>query len=271
MFKCLAVFTFLLVIAQKPLPMYGYGQPSQAQDATEKPCPNAQPVAITEVEKDNAENALKYAYYKAHPKEYLKAAIAPANASNWILACLGIIGAVVGIGTLRVVGRQITNTMRSDRAWLVVEKAELVAGDPSQPDQVFVQCAVKNYGKTVARVLGMNASWGIGPVNSPGKTWDDSLFALAKNVRSKWTFLPGTISAMHSPVQRFIAKAGSKVTLGFQPGETQFIHGVIFYWDAFTKKRRTTRFCFHEYHIDQFGKQKPGFHPIGGPEYNQQT
>lgn len=271
MFKCLAVLTFLLAIAQKPLPMYGYEQSTQTQDATEKPCPNAQPVAITEADKENAENAQKYAYYKAHPKEYLKAAIAPANASNWILACLAIIGAVVGIGTLCVVGRQVSNAMRSDRAWLVIEKAELVEGKPNQPGQVFVQCAVKNYGKTVALVLGMNARHGLGPVNNPGKTWDDSLFALAKNVRPKWTFLPGTTRAMHSPVQGFTAKVGSKVTVDIQPGETQFIHGVVFYWDAFTKKRRTTRFCFHYYHIDQFGKQKPGFHPIGDPEYNQQT
>ena len=271
MFKCIAVFTLLLAIAQKPLPMYGNGQPRQTQDTTEKPLTNAQPVAITEADKDTAENAQKFAYYKAHPKEYLKAAIAPANASNWILACLAIIGAGVGIGTLCVVGMQVNNTMRSDRAWLVVEKAELVEGNPNQPGQVFVQCAVKNYGKTVARVLEMNARWGVGPVNNPGKTWDVSLLALAKNVHSKWTFLAGTTSAMHSPVQGFTARAGGKVTVGFQPGETQFIHGVVFYWDAFTKKRRTTRFCFHEYHIDQFGKQNPGFHPIGGPEYNQQT
>jgi hypothetical protein len=251
--------------------MYGYDHSRQTQDATEKPCPNAQPVAIAEVDKENAENAQKYAYYKAHPKEYLKAAFAPANASNWILACLGIIGAVVGIGTLRVVGRQVTNAMRSDRAWLVVEKAELVEGNPSQPGQVFVQCAVKNNGKTVARVLGMNARWGIGPVGNPGKTWDDSLFVFDKGVRPKWTFLPATISAMHSPVQGWTAKAGGNVTIGCQSGETQFIHGVVFYWDAFTKKRRTTRFCFHHYQIDQFGKQKLGFHPIGDPEHNQQT
>jgi hypothetical protein len=271
MLKCLAVFTFLLAIAQEPLPVYRDGQPRQTQDATGKPCPNAPPVAITEVDKDNAENAQRYAYYKAHPKEYWKAAIAPANASNWILACLGIIGAAVGIGTLCVVGRQVTNAMRSDRAWLVVEKAELVEGNPSQPGQVFVQCAVKNYGKTVARVLGMNARWGIGPLNNPGKTWDNSLFAFANSVRSKWTFLPGTTSAMHSPVQEFTSSAGSKVTVGFQSGDTQFIHGVVFYWDAFTKKRRTTRFCFREHHIDQFGKQKEGLHPISDPEYSQQT
>lgn len=240
-------------------------------DATQKPCPDPQSVALTEVNKDNAENAQRYAYYRAHPKEYLKAATGPANASNWILACLGIIGAIVGIRTLLVVGRQVTNAMRSDRAWLVVETAELVEGNPSQPGQVFVQCAVKNYGKTVARVLGMNARWGVGPINIPGTTWDDSLFAFAKKGPSKWTFLPGTTSAMHSPVQEITAKAGDKVTIGIQPGETQFIHGVVFYWDAFTKKRRTTRFCFREYHIDQFGKPKMGFHPISNPDYSQQT
>jgi hypothetical protein len=271
MFKCLAVFTFLLAIGQKPLTVYGYVQPTQTQEATEKTCPNALPIAITEADKENAENAQKYAYYKAHPKEYLKAAIGPANASNWILACLGIIGAGVGIGTLCVVGRQVTNSMRSDRAWLVVEKAELVEGNPNQPGQVFVQCAVKNYGKTVARVLGMNARWGIGPVNNPATTWDDSLFAFAKNGLSKWTFLPGTTSAMHCPVQGVTAKAGGKVTIGIQPGETQFIHGVVFYSDAFARKRKTTRFCFHEYHIDQFGKQTTGFHPISDPGYSQQT
>jgi hypothetical protein len=271
MLKCLAVLAFLSAAAQNPLPTLGNEQPRQTQVATEKSGPNVQPAARLEADKGNAENAQTFAYYKAHPKEYLKAAIAPANASNWILACLGIIGAGVGIGTLWVVGRQVTNAMRSDRAWLVVEKAELVEGNTSQPGQVFVQCAVKNYGKTVARVLGMNARWGIGPLNNPGETWDDSLLAFARNAQSKWTFLPGTTSAMHSPVQGLIATAGSKVTLGFQPGDTQFIHGVVFYWDAFTKKRRTTRFCFREYHIDQFGRTIKGLHPISDPDYHQQT
>src|SRR6185437_10753417 len=102
MLKTLAILAALsvLVLAQKPLPMQGSHQQEQTQPHADKAQQYAPPPCTTEVCKENAENAERYAYYKAHPEEYLKAALAPANLSNWILAGLGIIGGVLALFTI---------------------------------------------------------------------------------------------------------------------------------------------------------------------------
>lgn len=96
--KRLAIFGFLLIgvlaCAEKPLPMEGSHQQQQAQPHADASQPNTPPPCATEVCKENADNAERYAYYKAHPKEYFKTAIAPANLSNWILAGLGMVGVI---------------------------------------------------------------------------------------------------------------------------------------------------------------------------------
>ncbi|WP_158819306.1 hypothetical protein [Granulicella sp. S156] len=55
-------------------------------------------------------------------KAYLKAAFAPANASNWVLAGLGVIGGFVGLFTLRTIKKQIKAQMNADRAWVLIHK-----------------------------------------------------------------------------------------------------------------------------------------------------
>ena len=107
--KWLAIFGLLLVApvcAEKPLPVNGGRQQQQPQNQTHAPNPATPQPCTSDVCKENAENTERYAYYKAHPEEYLKAAIAPANLSNWILAALGAIGGLLAILTLLAIKKQ---------------------------------------------------------------------------------------------------------------------------------------------------------------------
>jgi hypothetical protein len=110
MLKRLAILGILLVgaltCAQEPLPVNGGKQQEHPQAHTDTGQPAAPPLCTSEVCKENAENAERYAYYKAHPNEYWKAAIAPANASNWILTILGGIGGGVAVITLILIKSQ---------------------------------------------------------------------------------------------------------------------------------------------------------------------
>jgi hypothetical protein len=98
---------------------------SHQQEQTQRQADTSQPAApipcASEVCKENAENAERYTYYKAHPKEYLKAAIAPANLSNWILAALGAIGVLGAILTLVVIKRQVVLQGAAMQQWVDVE------------------------------------------------------------------------------------------------------------------------------------------------------
>lgn len=73
MLKSLSLLVVFLAVAQKPFPVdQGQQQQTQVQPNTAKP---AAPIVITsDIEKENADNAERYAYYKAHKKEYLNAA-----------------------------------------------------------------------------------------------------------------------------------------------------------------------------------------------------
>lgn len=125
MLKRLAILTVLawsiLAGAQKPLPVQRNEQQNQPQDKSGETSQNTQAIAATEVEEENAANAQRYAYYKAHPKEYLKTAIAPANLSNWILAGLGVIGGIIAGSTLWVIKRQIDLQAAGMQQWVDVE------------------------------------------------------------------------------------------------------------------------------------------------------
>jgi hypothetical protein len=161
--------------------------------------------------------------------------------------------------------------MRADRAWLIVVKAELVGNKPGRAGEVYIQCAVKNIGKTYARVLGMKAVLGAGPVNEPEKSRDESRLQREPDWTNKWTIFPDKTTAFHSFVPQINGTAGDRLVARVEPGETLFIHGTVYYWDAFTETDRITTFCFRDFDIDQFGKPATGFHPIGDPEFNQQT
>jgi len=195
-----------------------------------------------------------------------------ATATAIILTLAAIVWqAVAATSAARAARDANLHIVRSERAWLKAVVVELVAGKPEEPKTIYVQCRVRNYGKTVARVREMKARWGVGPVNDAQKTWDESLLEITKESKPRWIILPNKNSALHSRVDGFEGAAGETITLAMQPGETQYIHGVIHYWDAFTTAPRLTQFCFRFYHIDELGKQRLGFHPIGDPEFNQQT
>jgi hypothetical protein len=156
MLKWLAIFGLLVLgvlgCAQKPLPMNGGQQQQQPQPHAETPHPAAPQPCTSEVCKENTGNAERYAYYKAHPKEYLKAAIAPANLSNWILAGLGVIGGIVALGTLLVIKRQTDHMVASERAWLIAKSA-MDEYRPYEEDKPVFYWSIINKGKTAARLI----------------------------------------------------------------------------------------------------------------------
>ena len=159
MWKTLAIFAVVTVISagtQKPLPMNRGCQQEHPQPNTDIGQPPA-PSCASEVCKENTENAERYAYYKAHPKEYFKTAIAPANLSNWILAALGIIGGILAVLTLRTFKRQTDHIVTSERAWMIAEP-----GDARIPPEIegatgirWTEFSVRlvNKGKTPAFLL----------------------------------------------------------------------------------------------------------------------
>src|ERR1035437_7480206 len=138
-------------------------------------------------------------------------------------------------------------TVASQRAWVLPEKIELVSGSEDRPEgkyQVFVQCAAKNHGPTVARVLGMNAVFALGPISKPEQTWQQSLYDFDSRTKPQSVILPDKITALHSLVPEIKAMPGDVIPGTSDPNQTTFIHGVICYWDAFNEIRRFTRFCY---------------------------
>jgi hypothetical protein len=123
MLKRLATLAIVLTGMQAPLPLHGASQHQQvhAQDLEANPPISLPVVATPEVEKEMASNAERFAYYKAHPKEYLKAAVAPANLSNWILAVLGVVGGILAGLTVWVIKRQSDLIVAKERARITVE------------------------------------------------------------------------------------------------------------------------------------------------------
>ena len=96
-------------------------QQEHSESQTESANPPAPPPCTSAVSKENAENAERYAYYKSHPKEYFEAAFAPANASNWILAILGIVGGILAGLTLWTIKRQADIQAAGLKQWIDVQ------------------------------------------------------------------------------------------------------------------------------------------------------
>ena len=195
-----------------------------------------------------------------------------------LLAILAIIGGWWAYRTLKATETAANaardaneRAMRADRAWLIVTKAELVGNKPGEPGNLYIQCAVQNIGNTYARVLGMKAILSVGPIDDPEKSRDESRLERDPTWTNKWTIFPGKITALHSLVPGINRSAGDRLITNVEAGETQFIHGGVYYWDAFTETDRITTFCFRNFDIDQFGKPATGFHPVGAPEFNHQT
>jgi hypothetical protein len=195
-----------------------------------------------------------------------------------LLAMLAIIGGCWAYRTLKATeiaayaARDANErAMSADRAWLTVINTELVGNKPGVQGTVYIQCAVKNIGKTYARVLGIKAILRVGPISEPEKSRDESHLQRDITWTHRWTIFPDKTTALHSPVPEVNGRAGDRLITTVEPGETQFIHGAVYYWDAFSETDRITTFCFRNFDINQFGKPATGFHPIGAPEFNHQT
>jgi hypothetical protein len=72
MLKCLTILLLVMSLANKPLPVHGNGDHQQSDSKQDTTDPASPPHVATEVEKENASNAERYAYYKTHKKEYIK-------------------------------------------------------------------------------------------------------------------------------------------------------------------------------------------------------
>lgn len=160
MWKVLAILILISTVAQKPLPV-NRDQKQAYPQAHEDAPHNATPpfCSVSDIDKENADNAKRYTYYKSHPKEYLKAALAPANASNWVLAFLGIIGACIAIVTLLTLKGQTNHVVASERAWVTVGISQPSLEDMSiraKPDNygVGIGLTFKNLGKTPSKIVG---------------------------------------------------------------------------------------------------------------------
>jgi hypothetical protein len=168
--------------------------------------------------------------------------------------------------------RATEHSIASERAWVIVNEVRLTAGAKDAPEgdqQVFVQCAATNHGRTPARVLGMKAVWANGPIADPGKTWDQTLYDSDGQLTPRWVMLPEKFTALHCPIPGFHSTPGTAIKGVVEPGQAGFIHGVIRYWDMFSETDRYTRFCYRWENAAP-GK-KEGFHYAGGDRYNQQT
>ena len=169
---------------------------------------------------------------------------------------------------LRSLAEHITT---SERAWIEVRKIAITAGAIDHPQgttQTFVSSKLMNYGKTPARVLGLNVLLNQGPINDPENTWNESLYDFSGKTTPKWIIVPTIPKHVYEPIQGLIAKPDTELPAP-DPGKAYFIHGVLKYWDVFSQTDRFTRFCYREDSGDSLlGK---GWHVAGGERCNQET
>jgi len=167
---------------------------------------------------------------------------------------------------------QANHTVVSERAWVLVERIALTSGGIDRPEgiqQVFIHCEAKNYGKTPARVLGLNALLAEGPISDPGATWNDRLYDFNQKSTPTWVITPNRAKALHDSVPGLLANPDDILPSLRREGAAHFIHGVIRYWDMFSENDRFTRFC---YRWDKRGAPLgEGWHLAGGEQCNQET
>ncbi|MDR5729930.1 MAG: hypothetical protein RB191_21160 [Terriglobia bacterium] len=160
----------------------------------------------------------------------------------------------------------------SERAWVLVERVTMTSGGIDRPEgiqQVFIHCAARNYGKTPARVLGLNALLAEGPISDPEATWNDRLYDFTQKSTPTWVITPNHAKALHDSVPGFFANPDEILHPPEREGNAHFIHGVIRYWDMFSESDRLTRFC---YRWDKQGAPLgEGWHVAGAERCNQET
>lgn len=228
--NCFPLFAMLLLVtAQKPLPLDGSQKQEQTQTKPADPQPTAPPLTTSEVEKENATNAERYAYYKAHPKEYLKAAITPANASNWVLAGLGIVGGFLAGLTLGAIKRQSDLMIDRERTRVRVEMVKVEWGRGA----VEVLYNVISYGPTPAIITNC---WASGTANNT-----DSVTIPKFEMPMR---IPPVFSESTVETSAYVLDKSSFTEQDIVDFHTQklFMHvsGCIHYEDIFGKKRKTS-------------------------------
>jgi hypothetical protein len=247
MWKSLAILFLVLSVlgsAEKPLPVKGDQQQQQSQPHAAAAQPATPPTCTSEVCKENAENAERYAYYKAHHKEYLKAAIAPANLSNWILGALGVIGGILALLTLRTFKRQTDHIITSERAWLLPdgEKIGMPFLRPVEhqgPQKTPVHCgiALKNCGKTPASAIDWQFELQLGDSAEAPPSFD---IYKRKPPKDRLTPFPigqdshGNVSAVLMPQEHISA---SEMTDIWDGKKVLWLCGIARYHDVFKQKR----------------------------------
>jgi hypothetical protein len=266
--KTWVVFVFTL-IALVPVSVAVQNQPAGAKNRqnTQQAAPPV-PVSV------NCNCTTKADDGKDKPQGWHKLVTWPEGIATWaLILTLGAIvwQAIVGRAAASAALKQVNYMVSSERAWVMDTTVVLSSGAKDKPEgseQVFIQCAAGNEGRTPARVLGMNAIFATGPISDPGKTWDNKLYWFPKTLTPKWTILPDKSSALHCSVPGLTGQPGQIFRQPIPNGETPYIHGVIKYWDVFSETERFTRFCYR--YVENPGSPY-GFQRAGGGGYNQQT
>lgn len=232
--------------------MYGYDQHQQTQQKSGEASPDAQAAITDDVGKENAANTQRFAYYKAHPKEYLKAAIAPANLSNWILAGLGVIGGVLAWLTILTMR---WSSERQLRAYVVVERgiianvANPVHNRRDSPETVariidpqagpHAQITIKNTGQTPAYNL---VHWASMDIREYPLTTE--LPPMPQPEHSFWNVLGTSVPEVKT--LRMPRPLTEEEIEGLRNGSRAiYCHGEIMYKDAFKKKRWARYRCMY--------------------------
>lgn len=130
MLRTLAVGILLTV----GLPVYGEqkgGQSNPDQKQTQRD--QTQASAVCTVEKEGSE--IKCNWPQANPQPYLNRLFSPENLPNLLLFCVGIGGIVVGICTLRQLGKQ--NRIAAESALAARDAAEAARNSNSQTAEFF--------------------------------------------------------------------------------------------------------------------------------------
>lgn len=260
---------------EKPLPMQGSQKQEQAQPKTDTANPAAPGPCASEVCKENAANAERYAYYKAHPKEYLKAAVAPANLSNWVLAGLGVIGGILALFTLSTIKAQTSHLVTSERPWMVVQ---MLGAPQMYPDSGLVGaiCKLENCGRSIAHIIEIGNAI---EVLEKGVALPEKFPKFDARSFCRWEG-NGVPLFPESNIQRSAVKetlnpnAAAEVFSGEQ---VFWFYGYVKYHDAFVGRRifrrpwRETRYCFKWQHPRPDVGIEGEFFLEGPPAYNRAT
>jgi len=224
-----SLFAVLLLVTQNYVPLKGCQQQNQAQTRASETKPPAPSSFASKVAEENAADAERYAYYKTHHEEYLKAAIAPANASNWVLAGLGVVGGIIGLLTLFSIKYQIGLMIKKERARIRVNMGKV------------------EYGRGVVEVIYTVTCNGSTPA------FVRECWASATTSRSDTAIVPKFKMPMHLP---HTFREGEVENSAYVLNQTSFseqdiadfhaqklfmhVSGGIKYEDIFGKKRKTT-------------------------------